>query len=294
MINLAELGQRIDRLDQKVGIGRLKGDRVIKVDPNDALAVSRAMAAIADRYKAHFDQRVDVESNIPLIACLRIPELERYLVHRYGPVLPDDDAGRDDLVILLNHVAMNSDDPGGRMLGCIGKFAPWMDAAERLAVTGMILKKPRRYKAATLGKLLRLTKEEREFLQITTIRAFDATDGDMLEDTKRKDRERKTVKRRSDGVVPRAKYEANSKSKTEPWKALNMSRSTYYRKLAAGQISETGPSGPLEAPSYAPDTLVSRPVSRPIDLTGFDFATFGIVAIKVMSGTDIISEWRSV
>jgi hypothetical protein len=34
----------------------------------------------------------------------RICQLESYLRLRYGPVLPDDDAGREDLVILLNHV----------------------------------------------------------------------------------------------------------------------------------------------------------------------------------------------
>jgi hypothetical protein len=43
-------------------------------------------------------------------------------------------------------------------------------------------------------------------------------------------RERKTAKRRSDGVVPRAEYlAAHSKSRTEPWKALNMSKAKYYR-----------------------------------------------------------------
>jgi hypothetical protein len=38
---------------------------------------------------------------------------------------------------------------------------------------------------------------------------------------------------------------------------------------------------------------VSRMLRNAINLDGVAFARFGIVAIKVMSGTDIISEWRA-
>jgi hypothetical protein len=262
-IDLVELAERLDEIAPKVG--NLKGDRVVKVDPNDPVAVAKARAAIADRYDAwakhKYEQRA---AAIDLIAVLRIHELRRYLSLRYGDVLPDDDAGRQDLTILLNHIAQNRDEPGGRMLAVIQPWAPWMTSAEAEELVAMILKKPRKYTPGRLGELLRLTEAERELLKITTVRAIDeTTDAGMSDDAmkakrQREDREVKTAKRRSEGAVTREEYETKSKTRTEPWKQLNMSRSTYYRKLKAAELpSETGPSAALEENSYAADTLVS-------------------------------------
>jgi hypothetical protein len=253
--DMVDLAERLDAIAPKVG--NLKGDRVVKVDPTDALAISKALAAIADRYAAMERRRYE-SAPIHWMAAKRIHELERYLEYRYGQVLPDDDAGREDLVILLNHVAQNRHDPRAKVLACILGWAPWMAPAEAEALADKIVAKPRKYKATTLGRLLRLTREEQVELDIETIRPFDKTDTEMEEERQRKDRGAKTAKRRSDGVVPREEYLAKSKTKTEPWKPLNMSRSTYYRKLKAGEIpSETGVSGVLDTCSYSADTVVS-------------------------------------
>jgi hypothetical protein len=119
---------------------------------------------------------------------LRISELERYLRLRYGTVLPDDYAGREDLVILLNHVAHNRTDPRGKMLGYVRRWAPWSPADESESLLAMILAASRKYIPKRLGELLRLTEAERRQLCITTIRTFDATN-------ERKDREYKKVRR---------------------------------------------------------------------------------------------------
>ncbi|WP_154071133.1 hypothetical protein [Bradyrhizobium lablabi] len=155
------------------------------------------------------------------MAAKRINELERYLSHRYGHHLPDDDAGREDLVILANHVAQNRHDPRAKILGFIRRWAPWMVATEAEALADKVLKKPRRYRAKTLGGLLRLAEDERINLNIETIRPFGRTDADMVEDKKRKDRERKAAGRaanRSGRPRGRPKSEGGSK----PWETSGM------------------------------------------------------------------------
>ena len=188
------------------------------------------------------------------------------------------------------------------MLGFIGKLAPWMDATERLALTGKILKKPRRYKASTLGKLLRLTEEERVLLEITTIRAFDATDEDMREMKRARDRAAQKAKRaanRSGRGRGRPKSEG-----PQPWEAAGASsKSAHYRNRKKAEVGGTkNASPPLEGDSYADDGIsVPRESATAgaiirasaIDLDPIDLKLFGIVAIKVMSGTSIISEWRA-
>jgi hypothetical protein len=122
-VNLSDLAERLDFIARKVG--KLLGNRVA-VDPNDPSAVSKAKAAIKDRHDswAKLD-KTGAGDGTAVITVLRISELERYLRLRYGAVLPDDDAGREDLVILLNHVAHNRTDPGGKMPGFARRWAPW-------------------------------------------------------------------------------------------------------------------------------------------------------------------------
>ena len=77
-------------------------------------------------------------------------------------------------------------------------------------------------------------------------------------------KERSTKRRRNRGSVPRAEWlEANSKSRTEPWKQLGISKPTYYRWLKAGKIpNDTGPNGAKRG-----DILVSSDLyhDQPLD-----------------------------
>jgi hypothetical protein len=258
--NLSDFAERLDFIAPKVG--KLLGNRVVTVDPNDPIAVSKARAAIKDRHDLWAENRIDktgAGDGTPVIAVLRISELERYLRLRYGTVLPDDHAGREDLVILLNHVAHNRTDRGGKMLGFVQRWAPWMPPNESEALIAMILAKPRKYSPKRLGELLRLTEAERRQLCITTIRAFDATDESMAENAKRKDRERKAAFRAANkSGRPRGR----PKSEGVPaWVAAGASsKATYYRNLKAGTSETENASEALEGSSYAPDGIKVSPV----------------------------------
>jgi hypothetical protein len=54
------------------------------------------------------------------MAHFRLPELERIYADRWGPVLPDDDAGRSDLFIAFNHIAFMGGDVLARMAANVG------------------------------------------------------------------------------------------------------------------------------------------------------------------------------
>jgi hypothetical protein len=293
-IDLVELAERLDHIAPTVA--RLRGDRVIKVHSADDIAVSKTRAAITDRYEAHEERRAG-PPRMSRIARLRIPELERYLRYRYGRVVPDDDAGRADLMILANHIAQNPNDPYNKIHCAIRYWAaPWMSPDEVRAIADKVLAKPRRYRASTLGKLLRLTEEERTLLGITTIRAFTTTDAEVKEKELSRRRDAATTKRRSEGVVAREDWLAASLSRTKPWEAEGISRSTWERRRKASAKADASPSPQLEGSSYGGHTPASRPPpmipADAIELPVIDYAAFGIIAVVVMRGHDVVSTWR--
>jgi hypothetical protein len=93
------------------------------------------------------------------------------------------------------------------------------------------------------GSAIRLTYAERTRYRATAIGSIDADRATrtLLAKERRKERNRLriTKKRRENGVMPRAAWLAiNSLSKTEPWKAMGISRSTWERrrKKAASEV----------------------------------------------------------
>ena len=62
---------------------------------------------------------------------LRLGDLQKVLRWRYGPTLPDDDAGRDDLRLLLQTISMGQGD-WTKLKNAIEVWAPWMNAGEAL------------------------------------------------------------------------------------------------------------------------------------------------------------------
>jgi hypothetical protein len=139
------------------------------------------------------------------IAYFRLPELERIFASRYGLTLPDDDAGRGDLFIALNHIAYRSGDVLTKMLGWARRWAPWLTEAEARHIAIGIAKHPIRWKADTLGQRLRLTREERTRLGIKTIGACDASKAEC----EREWRDAWNAKRRKQ---TRDEYEANARA----------------------------------------------------------------------------------
>lgn len=167
------------------------------------------------------------------LIALRMNDLAILYRSRYGTTLPDDDAGRDDLKIAINHLACLAH-PRGHIANWIDIWAPWLTAAEQRQIVPPILANPQRWKADALAWRVRLTMEERTLLGITTIGAVDQNKAARTRRRKQKDRERKAAQRRAKGQKPRAAYEQQSVAHSEPWKAEGISRRTWYRRRGTG------------------------------------------------------------
>jgi hypothetical protein len=163
------------------------------------------------------------------MAALRIAELEREFSDRYGHMLPDDDAGREDVTIMLNHIARRLD-AAARMAAWLDSRAPWFIGHEREQLCTMVLANPLRYRADTLGKKLGLTAERRARLGIRTIGAVNQTAAERTAASEARKLEAKRNRRRAKGMKPRDEYLANSVEGTKPWEAEGISRRTWYRR----------------------------------------------------------------
>jgi len=156
---------------------------------------------------------------------IRLRELQRLFRSRYGLTLSDDDAGRDDFLLVANQVAHIPGDIEKRVIGLAGRWAPWMSRTEveELAKT-FSERPPLRYTAVKLGELLNLSDVERTRLRITTIRAVGVTLDHMVQRRRTRDRERKRQTR-----ARKRALQPQPLSKLKPWQARGVSRATWYR-----------------------------------------------------------------
>ena len=164
----------------------------------------------------------------------RIGSLNALFAYRYGGgnredyVFPEDDAGLEDLKILLDHYALNNP---LAMLRIIKLRAPWMaaEAAERLFE--QIEAFPQKWRAETLGRKLNFTGAEWRILRLRTIAPVDMTKQERAAFSQAHARRRRQAKRRVMGQTPRAEWlAAHSASRNKPWEALGVSRRTWYRR----------------------------------------------------------------
>jgi hypothetical protein len=165
-----------------------------------------------------------------LMALLRLRELERLFSQRYGAELPDDDAGRDDLVIAAHHIAHIGADAARHIVAWAQLWAPWMTADKAAKLADRVIANPFKFTADVLAWRLHLTQAERHDLGITTIGAIDSSKGQRAQFRKLKRQLAASVRRRERGGTSRALYEGNSLSRTRPWEALGVSRRTWYRR----------------------------------------------------------------
>src|SRR5690242_7932129 len=101
----------------------------------------------------------------PSLMILRIAELRRLFVQRYGPDgLPDDDAGRGDLRVLLEHQARLPADAAWRLTSTIERWAPWMSRDSARVLVDEVVTTPRKWTAQALGEELGLRSTERQAL----------------------------------------------------------------------------------------------------------------------------------
>jgi hypothetical protein len=166
------------------------------------------------------------------MSTLRAAELDRLFDHRYrGIPLPDDDAGRGDVRIMLHTLGRRSD-PVQRIDCWLACRAPWFGGAERDRLIEAVMDNPLRWRADTLGKMLGLTTADRATLKIRTIGPVDSTAAERKEARRRAGIERKRAIRRAHGIQERAKPDGKSINWQAPWKAEGINRSTWFRRRA--------------------------------------------------------------
>jgi hypothetical protein len=167
---------------------------------------------------------------------VRIGDLNKLFGHRYGGgklyQFPDDDSGREDLMILVDHYS--SSNPLA-LLRVLKARAPWATDADREALFEKASRFPRRWTAKALGERLNLREDDRLKLKIRTIGAVDMTPGLRKRLRKIKDKGRKYLARRAANMQTRAEYLAtHTTSHDRPWEAEGISRRTWYRRQKVG------------------------------------------------------------
>jgi hypothetical protein len=183
-----------------------------------------------------------------LLRRLRLHDLKAIFRARYGPVLPDDDAGHSDLHDLLCVVSTAPNAADIKMRYAIETLAPWPwltpEATDELI--DVINRTPlhqRELSRQELGRRQNVTNELRERLGLRQIWPRDMTVAEMEQYRKARRKAKQARYRRNKGSKPRAQYEANSLNKTKPWIAAGVSRRTWYRrKVGTSPLpKQTGP-----------------------------------------------------
>jgi hypothetical protein len=213
-----------------------------------------------------------VSPNPETIRRLRLGDLQKFLRWRYGPILPDDDAGRDDLYEMLLAISLGPE-ADQKIENAIAIWAPWMDADERLPLIDRINRTPlylRKPNARALGQKLNLTNQERQALGIRTIAPIDMTDEQMAEQRKARKRARELRRRLARGSKPRNIYLAGSLTRKKPWEIEGISRATWYRRRETGPcpIKLTNSSHTLVSPIKPESQKRGQPIKEGQDKEG--------------------------
>jgi hypothetical protein len=232
---------------------------------HDSDSITRARhTEIARRYAWQARQRRKRHEDKPdparLMTLIRMRELERIFARRYGRLLPDDDAGRDDLIVAAHHIAFLGGDVIEHIVDWARAWAPWMPSAEAERLAERVAAKPRKWTADTLAWRLRLSMAERTELGITTIGAFDVSkaEREVQRKQKRKEAERARRAKRSTGRPrgrPKTKCVASSKEASFAGHAFSAD--------AAGSARELPDKGPDGAASTKTPLNSSPEARRP-------------------------------
>jgi hypothetical protein len=161
-------------------------------------------------------------------ATLRMRDLARIFRHRYGVHLPNDDAGRDDAIVAVNHLA-HLPSPFPRIMLWLGLWTPWLTEGEQQHMAAQAIVDRLFWTADELAWRLGVTSQERRELGVTTIGAIDENRAQRLERRQTSARERMAEIRRAEGVKSRADYLRQFGTK-KPWEAEGISRRTWFRR----------------------------------------------------------------
>ena len=112
-----------------------------------------------------------------VVGKIGIGALNKFFAYRYdgtseGWTFPPDDAGKEDLKILLDHYYWTNPLAMPRV---IALRAPWMNEADADGVLAQVEAFPRKYRSKTLGRLLGFTGAEWRRLRLRTFAPIDMT-----------------------------------------------------------------------------------------------------------------------
>lgn len=184
------------------------------------------------------------QTNAETLRRLRVGDIRGVLRARYGPILPDDDAGREDLRELLLPVSLAPFEASRKMRNMVEVLAPWMADTEATALIEDVIRTPIRYRCRTstqIGEALQVCNAERERLRLWTIAPIDMSAEDMASQRKFKRRMRQKSRRRKLGLVSREEFLASSLNAQKPWQAEGVSRATWYRDRRRSHETGGGP-----------------------------------------------------
>jgi hypothetical protein len=170
---------------------------------------------------------------------LRYGCLIRLYRHRYGYQLPNDDAGIEDLWLLLQNVSLAGAGKEKKIRAVIETWAPWLseeEAQKRIDFLGLLTTYELTPTAQELGERLRVTNAERLALKLWQFKPIDATDEELEQQCKARRREKRRAKLRAQGAMPRQQYLGSSVEASKPWQAQGISRATWYRKRETGHV----------------------------------------------------------
>lgn len=171
----------------------------------------------------------------------RLRELERLFAARYRVTsLPDDDAGRDDLLVAAHHIAAIYRNPEEHIPAWVAQWAPWLGDEDCRALVTKVAANPLKWTADKLAWRLGLTDAERTALRITTIGSIDVGKAARARRRRQRNNAAKAARRLEAGAVSRAEYEGASATRVKPWEAAGVSRRTWYRKKKEGAAQELG------------------------------------------------------
>ena len=208
----------------------------------------------------------------------RIGALNKLFAYRYGGahewIFPEDDAGLEDLKILIHHYAWTNPLAIPRV---IQLRALWADAE---AIMNEVEAYPRKWRSETLGKILNFTGKEWRQLRIRTIAPVDMSSAERRYYSRIIANGRRLKKRRMQGMKTRTEYEANSLSRSRPWLDEGISRSTWERRrrrdasMAAIKITKQEPD--LRQTVALGEVRDCSPTSKPAspDLRQFEISLF--------------------
>jgi hypothetical protein len=167
---------------------------------------------------------------------LRYGDLLKLIRYRYGANgVPDDDAGRPDLMELLYLASMAPAGAEKKVRNNIELYAPWMQTDEVEALIQHLSLTPHYQKVRTaeeLGRLLQLTNAERERLRLWRIRPVDMTAEQLAQQTKERERTRRAAQRRKKGIRTKEAYLAELANRPKPWLTEGISQRTWQRRVA--------------------------------------------------------------